>query len=417
MSQLTPDMILFILMPLMLQLVALILVVLIDRRLVPRQRQIMLVISVLALLLVAQDFVHYQPASDATMVALRTAASVYGYAARPLIIVLFMELLDFERGRRVAWGLVSVNAMVFLTAFFSPISFSFSEEGHFVRGPLGYLCHVVSAILLVWLFVIVVRQYHETKSHDATIPLVCIAAIALAVVLDSDAFWEKDWLPFLTLVIPTVCLVFYLWLHLRFEHEYERALLAEQRIKIMISQIQPHFLFNTLMTIQALCRTDPAQAAVVTERFGAYLRQNIDSLSQADLIPFEKELEHTSAYADIEMVRFPNIRVEFDTPHRDFLVPALSVQPIVENAIRHGVRIREQGVVRVTSRLEDECNVVVVRDNGTGFDVSQLIDGGESDHIGLANVRERIELMCGGTLDIASEPDVGTTVTMRIPRP
>ena len=415
MSQLTPDMIVFIVIPLALQLLALMAIAPADSRLAPRQRRFMFAISLLVLVLVVLDFVHSQPARDPLMVTVRTAASVYGYAARPLIIVLFMELVGLERGRSVAWVLVALNAAVFLTAFFSPLTFSMNAEGHFVRGPLGYTSHIVCGILLVWLFVLSVRLYGETRKRYAAIPSVCVVVILVAAVIDSDLFWAKDWLPFLTLVMPTVCFVFYLWLHMKLEREYERFLLAEQRIQIMVSQIQPHFLFNTLATIQAFCRTDPARAAEITERFGAYLRQNIDSLSQASLVAFSKELEHTRTYADIEMTRFPHVDVTFDIRDDAFQVPALSVQPLVENAIRHGVRIREQGRVEVASRREGAFHIVEVRDNGVGFDVSALEDGREGEHIGLSNVRERVELMCGGTLQVESTPDEGTTVTLRIP--
>ena len=416
MSQLTPDMIFFIILPLALELVVLMAIVLVDRRLTPRQRRTMFSISLLMLVLVSLDFVHYRPTYDPNMVKVRVAASVYGYAVRPLIIALFMELIGLERGKRVAWALVALNAAVFLTAFFSPIAFSIGSEGRFERGPLGFTCHVVSAILLLWLLVLSVRQYGKARQHDAGIPILCVAVIIAAVVLDSDIFWEKDWIPFLTLVMPTVCFAFYLWLHLKLERDYEQALLAEQRIKIMISQIQPHFLFNTLTTIQAFCLTDPQRAAEVVEQFGTYLRQNIDALSKEDLIPFAKELEHTRVYAGIEMTRFPNVHVEFDVRDDDFEVPALSVQPIVENAIRHGVRIRERGIVKVTSYEEGDAHVIEVSDNGVGFDVSKLGQPSDGEHIGLANVRDRLGLMCGGTLEVKSEIDEGTTVTMRIPK-
>ena len=191
--------------------------------------------------------------------------------------------------------------------------------------------------------------------------------------------------------------------------------MAEQRMKIMVSQIQPHFLYNTIATIRALCRKDPSRAEKVTEKFGQYLRQNLDSINNSDLIPVEKEITHTRVYADIEMVRFENISVEFDIRDADFSVPTLTVQPIVENAIRHGVRIREKGIVRVQTRSEGGNHIITVSDNGVGFDVNKInSDGG--NHIGIENVRWRVENICGGTLSIESEKDRGTTVTISIPQ-
>ena len=219
----------------------------------------------------------------------------------------------------------------------------------------------------------------------------------------------------MTIAVASGCVFYYIWLHLQFVRAHERALRAEQRIQIMMTQIQPHFLFNTIATFRALCRRDPEQAAQVAEKFSLYLRQNLDSLNAPGLIPFEKELEHTRQYADIEMVRFENVRMEYVIEDRGFSLPPLTVQPLVETAIRHGVRIREDGVVRVSTRLLEDCHEITVRDNGIGFDVS-AVETAEGKHIGIRNVRERIESLCRGTLTISSVPDEGTTVTIRIPR-
>lgn len=181
-----------------------------------------------------------------------------------------------------------------------------------------------------------------------------------------------------------------------------------------MSQIQPHFLYNTLVTIQGLCLTDPEKAFDTISSFGAYLRQNLDSLDQPKLIPFQKELEHTKVYAEIEMLRFPSIKVKYDIRDTEFDLPALTVQPLVENAIRHGVRIREEGVVLVTAYREPDHHAIEIRDNGTGFDAASL-ETAEGKHIGLRNVRDRIEQMCRGSVIIDSRINEGTVVTIRLP--
>ena len=152
----------------------------------------------------------------------------------------------------------------------------------------------------------------------------------------------------------------------------------------------------------------------MAEKFGDYLRQNLDSLGIVGGIPFRRELEHTKIYAEIEMVRFENIRVEYDIRDEDFMLPPLTLQPLVENAIRHGVRIREAGVVTVATRRVEGGHEITVRDNGTGFDVAE-IDAADSSHIGIRNVRERIEGLCGGCLAVDSRIGAGTTVTITIP--
>ena len=196
--------------------------------------------------------------------------------------------------------------------------------------------------------------------------------------------------------------------------EHERSLHAEQRIQIMMTQIQPHFLYNTIATFKALCRKDPERAAELADKFGVYLRQNLDSLGVTGNIPFQKELEHTRLYTEIEMVRFENIRVEYDIADDGFDLPPLTLQPMVENAIRHGVRSRRDGLVRVVSRRRETCHEIVIEDNGIGFDPNAM-ESTENGHIGIRNVRERIEQMCSGMLILESKVGEGTTVTIRIP--
>ena len=182
----------------------------------------------------------------------------------------------------------------------------------------------------------------------------------------------------------------------------------------MLSQIQPHFLFNALNTIRALYAKDPPLGAKTLEHFSTYLRQNLEALSQTELIPFEKELEHTRIYTEIELHRFPEIRIQYQIGDTDFLIPTLTVQPLVENAIRHGVRGRKDGLVTVTVVRDAQTFRITVEDNGAGFDLEQLKDM-EGTHIGLQNVRERVEQMCHGTMTVESEIGAGTRVTLLIP--
>lgn len=117
---------------------------------------------------------------------------------------------------------------------------------------------------------------------------------------------------------------------------------------------------------------------------------------------------------EIEALRFENIEVRYDIQAEDFAVPALTLQPLVENVIRHGVRGRERGVVSIAARRRDGFCEVVVEDNGQGFDVKRL-DDLDPSHIGIRNVRERVERMCGGTVTVESEIGRGTTAVIRIP--
>lgn len=399
---------------LLLQLIGLVLAVLADPYLQAKQRKLLLIIAVLALSLLVQNRAEYYLDTEKQDVLLRTVVSICGYSIRPVLIVLFLETVNPERKRGVFWGLVGLNALIYLSALFSNAAFSISLDHRFVRGPLGYSCHILCAILLAALLVESYGRYRRARGIDAAIPLLNVIVIAAATAAD----WTQTdcgAVSYLTVSVVSSCLFYYLWLHLQFSREHEQAVEAEQRIQIMISQIQPHFLYNTLSTIQALCRIDPEKAFETTEKFGTYLRMNIDSLNQASLIPFRQELEHTKTYADIEMMRFPYVHMSYDIREECFDLPALSVQPIVENAIRHGVRGQYNGLIRVTADADEQDYIVTVEDNGRGFDPESVKTLDES-HIGIRNVRERIEMLCGGAMTIASKPGAGTTVTIRIPK-
>ena len=371
----------------------------------------MLAITGLVFSLVVQNCADYI-SDQLEMDTLRTIASVWGYSVRPVILLLFISLLNNKKNYRILIGLVMVNAAVFFSAFFSRISF-WIEDGHFHRGTLGYTCHIISLIMLAYFFYLTICEVRRIPKKESIFPLLNVVLIFVGIGIDFFLARQQN-ITYLTIAIVNGSLFYYIWLHLQFVREHEKALIAEQQIQIMMTQMQPHFLYNTLSTIQALCRIDPEKASDTTEKFGIYLQQNLGSINQPELIPIKKELEHTKIYADIEMIRFKNVRVEYDIKDESFCVPALTVQPLVENAIKHGARIRKEGVVTVRTKKTDNGHEVVISDNGCGFDTTQQL-GTDKTHIGIRNVEERVRIMCGGSVSIESRLDEGTTVTIRIP--
>ncbi len=197
------------------------------------------------------------------------------------------------------------------------------------------------------------------------------------------------------------------------ELKYE---LLQNRLVVMLSQIQPHFLFNTLNDIRFLYRESPEKAEEALVSFTRYLRGNMESLNRSDLIPFDHELGHVQNYVDIEKMRFGDrLKVAYDIGAAQFFVPVLSIQPLVENAIRHGVAKKPEGGTVTLRTYEDVHGVVVeVSDDGAGLDPSKTDDG--QTHTGIENVRMRVRAMCGGGVEIASRPGEGTTVRMHIPK-
>ena len=189
--------------------------------------------------------------------------------------------------------------------------------------------------------------------------------------------------------------------------------LEAQKNALMLSQINPHFVYNTLSTIAAMCDLSPKQAKHLTVDFSQYLRRNIDSLSSEGLIPFDKEMEHVTCYLKIEKARFgERLNVIYSIGCTDFSIPPLTVQPIVENAVKHGITKKaEGGTVKICTYEEDACYVIEVIDDGVGFETEAT-----ELHVGLQSVKGRIAAMCSGELTVKSTLNVGTRVRIEIPK-
>ena len=194
--------------------------------------------------------------------------------------------------------------------------------------------------------------------------------------------------------------------------------LEESRIALMLSQIQPHFIFNILGTIRGLCRENPEQAWIGLGDFSSYLRANMNALTNEKFIPFEKELAHVEAYIRLEQMRMGDrLNVVYDIREKEFSLPPLMLQPLVENAVKHGLFYKANGgTIIIRSRQIDDNIILSVQDDGVGFEMTaKEADFNQREHHGLRNVRSRAEKMLGGSLRIDSHPEQGSTVTLAFP--
>ena len=202
---------------------------------------------------------------------------------------------------------------------------------------------------------------------------------------------------------------------LELEKSTLNAQLAESRISTMMSQIRPHFVYNTLGSIEQLCKLDPPKAAELVHNFAKYLRGNFGELDNPKPILMSQEMEHVRHYISIENVRFPDMTFAFEMNSEDFAIPALTIQPIVENAIKHGLmKLSKGGTIRVVSYETSTEYCISVVDDGVGFDTSTVLE--DRKHVGIRNIRERLKVMVNGTLEIESKVGEGTTVLIKIPK-
>jgi two-component system LytT family sensor kinase len=211
-----------------------------------------------------------------------------------------------------------------------------------------------------------------------------------------------------------------IWNSARIEHrlqEQEKLLLAA-KVEALKSQINPHFLFNTLASISSLIRTQPETARTLIIRLSGLLRRLIRS--HQHFVTLREELESIDEYLDIEVVRFgSNLRVrkEIGPETLDVIVPSMILQPLVENSIKHGLaRKVGPGSIVIRSWRENGRVLIDVEDDGMGFLVDRLNEP-MSTGIGLANVRERLHVIYGATyqLTLTSEPGKGTSARIEIP--
>lgn len=295
------------------------------------------------------------------------------------------------------------------------VLYFFDRDGIYRRGSMYMLPQICLIAFLVMDAFLLVRCWRQLP-YKILIPLCCCIGFPLVAIGFQIVFPEYRFLIFSCILSSITVLVFAFYVQVGRYVANERQL-ADMHSAMMLSQIQPHFLHNALVSIAQLCEKDPKTAKKAIITFSEYLRENMESLKEKDPIPFSKELEHLKNYLYLEHLRFgEDLQTKLDIQAENFLVPVLSLQPLVENAIRHGVGMREEGgTVRISSRDVGDYFEISVWDDGVGFDVSRDIED-HREHIGLKNVEQRLFIQCGGKLRVASIPGKETTVTILIPK-
>ena len=232
----------------------------------------------------------------------------------------------------------------------------------------------------------------------------------------------SPWMMSLVLLATVLCVAtpIKIWNSARVEHrlqEQEKLLLAA-KIESLKSQINPHFLFNTLTSISSLIRAEPDTARTLIIRLSALLRRLLRS--HEHFVTLRDELEAIDEYLDIEVIRFgPKLKVikDIDPDTLDLIVPSMILQPLVENSIKHGFsRKVGPGSITIRSHRENGRAILEVEDDGMGFFVEAL-DQPMSSGIGLSNVRERLRVIYGTAyqLKLTSEPGRGTLARIDVP--
>ena len=359
--------------------------------------------------------------------ALTVTGNVLTYIFNPLactgfFILVFYMLCESEHIRHgiplvlahVVFMLGVTSSLFIVVNIRTGILFTLDSENNFTWGPLSML---PDNMLLVQLLVMIpILFLCRTKSKWDT-------AISAALYLGTPiaAILMENYASTLMLIYPSVTISMLL-LEVMRQHNKQRIMmqqeleLSDSKVKLLMGQIQPHFIFNSLLAIQELCTEDPKKAEGAVQDFAVYLRSNLDAMGSTRMIPFTKELEHIRHYLSLEQADpSETFQVEYDLAVQDFCVPPLSVQPIVENAVRHGMAMRDSGgVITIATREDARSYSIIVKDNGYGFD-SATQEQMERKSVGLDNVRMRLAAQCNGSLEIDSG-EIGTIVKICIPK-
>lgn len=310
---------------------------------------------------------------------------------------------------RMIWLTAAVQLFMLCLNLFTGIQFSVSPDAGFIHGKLFGSFEILTLVQMILMIILVERN---TKNRFSIQPLrlICILPAAGAV---TTLLYPKIYL-----VLPMSALsLLLIYVNVYLQNEENLRLreieLSDQRLSILLGQIRPHFIFNVLNTIYYLCDTDPSAARKATSDFHQFLENNNARRYAEGPVPFAVELENVICYTDLEKLRFDQIEFIYDIQYSDFELPPLTVQPLVENAVRHGCREMSGGRIEIKTMREKDCCIVEVRDNGAGFKENYSQDG--KRHVGIENVRNRLSMISGASLSIDSVQPHGTSAKIRIP--
>lgn len=282
------------------------------------------------------------------------------------------------------------------------------------RGILYHAGQLGGFFVFADMFILIITSVKSVGIKDSIILLNFIIFPLIAVIL---RHFRPD-ISFMPISISFLIMLIYSYIQVRQAQliKEQEVQLSKDKFSIMISQIRPHFVFNSLNSIYVLCGRDPEIARKAISDFSSYLRTNIEFFESDELIPAAKELEHLEHYLNLEKLRFrEDLNIEYEIEDVNFKMPPLTLQPIVENAVKHGILKRKNGgTVRITIRAKEKSHEILIDDDGVGFDMNSNFSS-DVPHIGMKNVRERLSLMCNGSMEVKSIPGKGTSVKIEIP--
>lgn len=348
---------------------------------------------------------------------LRVAMTALQYILRPLVIMLLSFIVIPNKKSLPLYAIPAVvNAVVYISACFGSTAAELIDVGsRWHKSVIGMTVYYTENFYLFLLMMFSILYFKWDELKRSVIVLMIVIQFILATVLD-----EFGIIPGYNNVISAMgMLEYYFYLSVVYQHEMNEAIaqkeltITKHKLSLLRTQMHPHFIINALSIIRSLVRRDTQRAVQSIDAFTDYLKVHIRAVQTDELIDFEQELRHINAYLSlVQADRSRRIDIRYDIQVTDFMLPPLSLEPIIENAVKYGTG-KDNGVIVISTREADNAVRICVSDNGTGNpEQSKTLKG---TGIGLPNTRQRLALQCGGTLE-TEQTDSGMFVTITIPR-
>ena len=310
---------------------------------------------------------------------------------------------------KILLGVLALNTVFQLVSAFTGWMTIIDKDGHYSHGPL-YHVYIVIYLIIIALVLTEFILYGKAFRRQNRVSLYLILVLIVSCICVQEFTPPEIRTAYIGLTVGAALLFTH---YTEFTQLISDEEIARQHSNILVLQMRPHFIYNTMTSIYYLCASDSKKAQQVTLDFTEYLRRNFTAITHDGVIPFKHELEHAKAYLEVEKAHFEDqLFVEFDLRFTEFQIPPLTLQPIVENAVKHGVSPGLKPLhISVTADKTDNGSEIIVEDTGPGFGKK---DNNEP-HVALKNIRERLEMMCKGTLTVNSSESGGTVVRVFIP--
>lgn len=355
-------------------------------------------------------------ANRAMMISGLFFSSLFAGAIMPVVTSLILYFSKEKESRSplmwISLSLLTLYCAMLISTLFSPVFYSVDLAGNYQRGPLYPLLLIPPLLALLLNCLGLLRRRGKMSRRQG----IAMAGLLLPPLLCGliQTFYEGILPIAVGIILGTLMMFMQIIQDQLDEYLEQKERNAQQEFEIRVLQMRPHFIYNALTSIYYLIDSDSEKAKKVVRDFTVYLRNVFSSVVRTEMIPFEEEMQHTRAYLAVEEARFGNqLIIVFDLPHIHFLIPPLTMQPLVENAVKHGMD-PESGPLTVTirTRKSNEEMQIIVNDDGAGYHPTDSTD----DYSALDNIRARMKKFCQGTMSIrCGENGRGTCVILHIP--